>query len=328
MRFRIIFLPLLLLVIVPVASAQQDPSYSQYVMNGFLINPSMAGSDGYSTVSLTVRQQWLGLESPPATFAAAFQTRILSDSYISRSTSVRKKISRPTKGGRVGMGGYIFADRNGIMKRTGLQYSYAYHISLNNYRQLSFGLAAIAYQYFVDTDGAILSKYDDPLLNNYDRVVYIPDVNFGISYTTRRYYVGYAMHHLLRGMGMLGNTGNNQHSELGYYYLSGGYKFDVADDWMIEPSALIKSSDMLLKSVQMDISTRVYYKEDYWMGLSYRTNDAIVMLAGAKFDRYYMGFAYDFTLSDLRKKSFGTYELTLVAKFGDSARRYRWINRY
>lgn len=325
MRFRIIFLPLLILVIVPVASAQQDPSYSQYVMNGFLINPSMAGSDGYSTVSLTVRQQWLGLESPPATFAAAFQTRILSDSYISRSTSVRKKISRPTKGGRVGMGGYIFADRNGIMKRTGLQYSYAYHISLNNYRQLSFGLAATAYQYFVDKEGKYI---DDPWLDGYDQVVYIPDANFGISYTTRRYYVGYAMHHLLRGMGMLGNTGNNQHSELGYYYLSGGYKFDVADDWMIEPSALIKSSDMLLKSIQMDISTRVYYKEDYWMGLSYRTNDAIVMLAGAKFDRYYIGFAYDFTLSDLRTKSFGTYELTLVAKFGDSARRYRWINRY
>lgn len=328
MRFKILILPLLILFIVPVASAQQDPSYSQYVMNGFLINPSMAGSDGYSTVSLTVREQWLGLESPPATFAAAFQTRILSDSYISRSTSVRKKISRPTKGGRVGMGGYIFADRNGIMKRTGLQYSYAYHISMNNYRQLSFGLSATAYQYFVDTDGALLDKDDDPLLNNYDRVVYIPDANFGISYTTRRYYVGYAMHHLLRGMGMLGNSGNNQHSELGYYYLTGGYKFDVADDWIVEPSALIKSSDMLLKSVQMDISTRVYYKEDYWMGLSYRTNDAIVMLAGAKFDRYYLGFAYDFTLSDLRTKSYGTYELTLVAKFGESARRYRWINRY
>lgn len=329
MRFNKILLPLLMLVFVPVANAQQDPSYSQYVMNGFLINPSMAGGDGYSTFSLTVREQWVGLENSPATFAASFQTRILSDSYISRSTSVRKKISRPTKGGRIGMGGYIFHDRNGIMKRTGIHYSYAYHISMPNYRQLSFGLSAIAYQYFVDTEGALLSNTDDPIINNYDRVVYIPDANFGISFTTRQYYVGYSMHHLFRGMGMLGNTGNNKHSELGYYYLTGGYKINLpVDDWMVEPSVLVKSSDMLLKSVQMDVSTRVYYKDDYWMGLSYRTNDAVVLLAGAKFDRYYIGYACDFTLSDIRTQSFGTHELTVVAKFGESARRYKWINRY
>jgi type IX secretion system PorP/SprF family membrane protein len=331
MRFKKILLPLLILVMVPVASAQQFPTYSQYVMNGFLLNPSYAGSDGYSTFSFTAREQWVGLENAPSTFAAAFQTRILSDSYISKSTSVRRKMTRPTKGGRIGMGGYLFADRNGIMKRTGAQFSYAYHISLNNYRQLSFGLAATAYQYFVDKNGAFLPKeeYPDEWLDSYDAVVYIPDANFGVSYTTRNYYVGYSMNNLFRGLLMIGNKGNNSRSELGYYYLTGGYKFTLPDnDWMIEPSAMMKSSDMLFKSFQMDISTRVYYKEDYWMGLSYRTNDAIILLAGMKFDRYYLGYACDFTLSDIRKQSFGTHELTIVAKFGDSARRYRWINRY
>ena len=42
--------------------AQQVPMYSQYIMNGFLINPSIAGRDGYTTVNLTVREQWVGLE--------------------------------------------------------------------------------------------------------------------------------------------------------------------------------------------------------------------------------------------------------------------------
>jgi type IX secretion system PorP/SprF family membrane protein len=329
MRFNKILLPLLMLALVPAASAQQFPTYSQYVMNGFLLNPSYAGSDGYSTFSFTAREQWVGLESAPSTFAAAFQTRILSDSYISKSTSVRRKMTRPTKGGRIGMGGYIFADRNGIMKRTGAQFSYAYHITLTNYRQLSFGLSATAYQYFVDKDGAVLADNTDNFLDNYDQVVYIPDFNFGVSYTTRTYYIGYSMNNLLRGMLMIAKSGNNSRSELGYYYLTGGYKFTLPDnDWMIEPSAMIKSSDMLFKSIQGDISARVYYKEDYWMGLSYRTNDAIILLAGMKFDRYYLGYACDFTLSDIRTQSFGTHELTFVAKFGDSARRYRWINRY
>jgi type IX secretion system PorP/SprF family membrane protein len=331
MRLKKILLPALLVVLIPVASAQQTPQYSQYVMNGFLLNPSYAGSDGYSTFSLTAREQWVGLEDAPSTFAAAFQTRLLSDSYISKSTSVRKKINRPTKGGRVGIGGYLFADRNGIMKRTGAQFAYAYHLSMTNYRQLSFGLSVTAYQYFVDKSGALFpdDSNTDTWLENYDGVVYIPDANFGVSYMTRKYYIGYSMNNLLRGMLMIGNNGNNKHSELGYYYLTGGYKFDLpADDWRIEPSAMIKSSDMMFKSIQLDLTARVYYKDDYWLGLSYRPNDAIILLAGVKYDRYYIGYSCDFTLSDIRTQSYGTHEFTIVAKFGESARRYRWINRY
>ena len=30
--------------------------------------------------------------------------------------------------------------------------------------------------------------------------------------------------------------------------------------------------------------------------------------------------------TDIRKQSFGTHELTLAVKFGESARRYRWLN--
>lgn len=82
-----------------VAIAQQVPMYSQYIMNGFLINPSIAGRDGYTTVNLTVREQWVGMADAPSTYAASIQTRLLRDSYISKSTAVRKKLVRPTKGG-------------------------------------------------------------------------------------------------------------------------------------------------------------------------------------------------------------------------------------
>ena len=74
------------------AMGQQVPMYSQYIMNGFLVNPSFAGSDGYTTVNLTVREQWVGMAGAPSTYAASFQTRILKNSYISKSTSVRKNI--------------------------------------------------------------------------------------------------------------------------------------------------------------------------------------------------------------------------------------------
>ncbi|HUW92645.1 MAG TPA: type IX secretion system membrane protein PorP/SprF [Bacteroidales bacterium] len=330
MKVLKIIIMLMLLAMMPPVKGQQFPMYSQYLMNGFLLNPSYAGSDGYSTVGLTVREQWLGFPESPSTYAAAFQTRILRDSYITRSTSVRKKIDRPTKGGRVGVGGYLFSDRNGIMKRTGLQMAYAYHLPLSEERQLSFGLSLSAYQYFVDINGALMpDDVNDEFLNNYDQVVYIPDANFGISYATPKYYIGYSMTNLFRGTLMIGNGGENSNSQLGHYFLTGGVRFYIPEtEWMIEPAIMLKSSDMLFKAFQMDLTTRVYYKQEYWMGLSWRTNDAIILLTGFKVDRFYIGYAFDFTLSDIRSQTYGTHELTVLAKFGDSPRRYRWINKY
>jgi len=317
------------LAMVPVLSGQQFPMYSQYVMNGFLLNPSYAGSDYYTTFGLTVREQWLNLPNAPSTYAATFQTRILNDSYITRSTAVRKKIDRPTRGGRVGVGGYLFSDNNGIMHRTGLQVAYAYHLPLENDQQLSFGLSLSAYQYFVDISGAVMpDDVNDELLNNYDRVIYIPDANFGISYMTSRYYAGFSMTNLFRGALMIGNGGENGNSQLGHYFLTGGMRFYPAADWMIEPSVMLKSSDMVFKSMQLDLTGRVYYKEDYWLGLSYRTTDALVLLAGLKVDRFYLGYAFDFTFSEIRSYTYGSHELTILARFGDNPRRYRWINRY
>lgn len=311
--------------------SQQVPMYSQYVMNGYLVNPSFAGRDGYSTVTLTAREQWMGLAHNPSTYAASFQTRILRNSYISKSTSVKKKGVRPSKGSRVGTGGYIFNDNNGIMRRTGLQAIYAYHINLGKtegYRSnLSFGLAFTAYQFAVNTDNLIYDM-DDPLLNTYDRSVFIPDFNFGTSYTTSRYYVGFAMTNLFRGSLLFGDVKDSKRRELGHYYLTGGIKFPLSVNWMLEPSAYIKSSDMVFKSIQMDLTARVYYKEDYWAGVSWRTNDAIILLLGLKYDRFYFAYAFDFTLTDIRRQSFGTNELTVAIKFGESARRYRWINSF
>lgn len=332
---RKIFLAAAFVLMAANVAAQQVPMYSQYVMNGFLINPSLAGLDGYTAFNLTIREQWVGIGDAPATYAASFQTRILKNSYISRGTSVKKKVIKPTKGGNVGLGGYVFNDRNGIMRRTGILAAYAYHLQVGQRgtlpSYLSLGLAGTFYQYAIDLNGnLLLTDLDDDFLNSYDRVIYIPDFNFGATYSNEKFYVGFAMSSLSRGSILLSNQGDNRRSEMGHYFLTGGAKFPIpgAPDWVLQPSALIKSSDMLFKSVQMDLTARIYYKEDYWVGLSYRTNDAIIALLGIKYDRFHFAYAFDFALTDIRKQSFGSHEITLAVKFGESARRYRWINAF
>jgi len=220
-QIRSVIAASIIVLITGIAEAQQVPMYSQYIMNGFLINPSFAGRDGYTSVNLTVREQWTGMAQSPSTYALSFQTRILKNSYISKSTSVKKKLVKPTRGGQVGIGAYLFDDNNGIMHRTGMQAAYAYNIPLGNEddennRNLSFGLALIAYNYSIKTDGLIYDQ-DDPYLNNYDKSVFIPDFNFGVSYSTPKYYVGIAMTNLLRGSVTFFNESKTDYTELGHF---------------------------------------------------------------------------------------------------------------
>jgi type IX secretion system PorP/SprF family membrane protein len=331
MRYlRSIVYSIVLLLISVVADAQQVPTYSQYIMNGFLINPSLAGRDGYTTVNLTIREQWIGMQGAPSTYAASFQSSLLENSFISKAPSVRKKIIRPSKSTKVGFGGYVFNDKNGIMRRTGIQAAYAYHIPMGQsggvQNSLSFGLAVVAYQYAINTDGFLYSYNDDPYMSSYDKSVFIPDFNFGVSYANKNFYTGFSMTNILRGSLVFANSYDNKRTELGNYYLTGGVNIPLNNDWTIKPSAFIKSSDMFFKTIQLDLTSRVYYKEDYWAGLSYRTSDAIIFLMGLRYDKFYFGYAYDFILSDINTQTIGSMEITLAVKFGESKRRYRWIN--
>src|SRR6056297_3039664 len=152
MRYRgIIVMVYLVFAVAGHVQAQQVPLYSQYMLNGFLLNPAIAGAEGYTAVNLTAREQWIGFKDAPGTYALSFQTRLLKNSYISRNSSVRKRRRYSSRSGNVGLGGYIFNDRNGAVERTGIKASYAYHIFMQN-SQLSFGLSLTAYQFRLDDD--------------------------------------------------------------------------------------------------------------------------------------------------------------------------------
>ena len=306
---------------------QQPPVYSQYMMNGFLFNPATAGSDGYNSINVTAREQWLGLPQSPSTQSVSFQTRLLKTSYISKSTSVRRKMKRPTRSGRVGVGGHFFTDRNGLVRRTGIQLTYAYHIPLDK-AQLSFGLTAVGYQFDLNEQG-FYDSYDpnDPLLMSYDRVVYIPDANFGVYYRARDYWAGFSVTSLFGSAFKIGVQGENNYTMHRYLYLTGGYNYEINNNLAIQPTVLLKSPDYF-RSYQMDISGRLVYQNSYWGGLSYRTPDAMIIFAGLKLDNFYFGYAFDYTLSSIRKYTLGSHEFMFAVKFGESARRYRWLSGY
>jgi hypothetical protein len=79
---------------------------------------------------------------------------------------------------------------------------------------------------------------------------------------------------------------------------------------------------------QADMGLTYVYKQSFWTGLSYRTSKALIANVGIKYQNMFFGYAFDFTLQEIQRITYGTHEITLALKFGDNARRYRWLDRY
>ena len=315
----------ILFMILPLAAgAQQMPLYSQYVMNGYMINPAIAGSDGYTSFNLTARQQWVGFKDAPATQSFSFQTRILRKSYVIKRKSINNRSLKPSSKGRVGLGGFLYNDRNGAVDRTGLQFSYAYHIFVRE-TQLSFGLSAGIFQFRV-RDDQITFLDPDPIAGSLNKVIYVPDANLGFYMLNGKYFAGISVNQLFQSYLKLGNRTLEEYKMIRHYYLMGGYRFGMGQDFDIEPAGLLKATEK--KAFQLDFGAKLYFREDYWAGIMYRTSGDIIFLAGIRYNQFYFGYAFDYSTSNIRRYSYGSHEVVLALKLGDNARRYRWLQRY
>ncbi len=307
------------------AWSQQVPLYSQYMLNGFLLNPAAAGSEGYTAVNLTAREQWVGMRNGPGTYALSFQTRVIKNSYISKNSSVKRRQRMGSRSGKVGLGAYVFNDRNGAVERIGLKGTYAYHLNFAR-SQLSFGLSFVAYQFRLDDELIRLADPDDEMWLGAHKTVLIPDADMGVYYTARQYWAGFSIDQLFESVLKIGDSGYDRYKMERNYYLMGGYDFELNREITLTPSALLKFAEN--GKLQADIGAKCFYQQQFWGGLSYRTGHAVIVMAGVSVDQLIFGYAFDIGLNSIMKHSYGTHEFTIIAKFGDNARRYRWLNRF
>jgi len=306
---------------------QQLPLYSQYLYNKFLINPAVAGSDGYTSLNLTAREQWVGYAGAPRTFSVSWQTRVLKKKFSIRQTRSKREVFRPQTDGRVGFGGYVFSDRNGLIQRTGFQASYAYHTWVEKSTQLSFGLALTGYYYKIDEKQINFEDPNEPWLNNdLRRGIFVPDVAFGISVLNAKYSFGFSATQLSEASAKIGGPGYKNFTMSRQYYLFGSYDFSQGANNVIQPSFLVQMSEQWKPQVDMGVS--YFYNEGFWAGLAYRTSGALIANIGFKYQNIYFGYAFDYTLQEIQRITYGTHEITIAVKFGDSARKYRWLDRY
>lgn len=320
--------------------AQQTPRFSQYVMNEFVINPAVAGADGRTSINLSLRKEWVGFSrNSPETFSFSAQTRILKSPFkVLRRGSVNRLRERSK--GRIGFGGNLFTDKNGAIRRTGLETTYAYHIT-GNTSQLSFGLTASLIQLkFNSSDMVFKDNSTEAMQSVINQSAYMPDFGFGFNYLNNSFHIGASVSHIFESPLVLGDS-DYKSADVGYkrnYFLIAALHKEFANnpDWQYEPSVFVKLYNLFDfkggysdPGSQVDFSYKIFYLNKYWLGATVRTNaDFGVMMGFKTLKELYISYAFDYGNNELSKNSYGSHEIVLSKKFGDTARRYLWLDRY
>ena len=299
-RLNFIILIALCLVFIKPINAQQAPYYTQYMFNDYLINPAIAGTSNNFKIRANSRIQWIGITDSPRTMSISGYG--------------------PYKEKEMGYGGYIYNDVTGPESRLSLGGTYAYNIAISDAWRISGGLSFGIMQYKLD--GTIMNFDDelyDPVMSDGVESRIVPDATLGLYAWTTYYFVGISAHQLLGNKyniheetdSMQGVSRLTQH-----LYLAGGANFILNRDFHLSPTVLIKYTNPGL--IQAEINAKVTYQRIVWGGISYRTGDAIAVMAGYNYEnKIYIGLAYDITVSDLRRYSNGTIEVMIGYQFNN-----------
>jgi type IX secretion system PorP/SprF family membrane protein len=269
--------------------AQQVPLTSQYMFNNYLLNPAEAGTVDALSIALSARTQWVGFDGSPRT----------------QFFSAHSKI-----GDKMGVGGFVYNDKTGPITAQGVQLSYAYHLTINEEAKLSFSLAGLLLSHGIYQSQLTPEDSDDDAITTLNTNSTSADINFGALYYTEKYKVGISSPQLLQSKTYTNTSGSEESQSGRHYYLFGEYNFAIKDKISVIPSTLIKYVEG--SPFQFDLSARGVYADKYWVGLSYRYNNSMVVLAGLNCKDFSFGYSYDYTITAMNAKSSGGHEIFLA----------------
>lgn len=276
------------------AFAQQDELFSQYMFNKLLINPAYAGSREVFTVDVLSRYQWVGIDGAPNTTSVAFHTL--------------------TANKRVGLGAYIYSDDIGPTTDLDMMLTYSYRVQTRK-GWFSFGLqGGIKYSDF-DWD-EINTQYSDVLYDPDDVRKMVFDVNFGVYYQTSRFFAGLSSKQLLENeygsFDVVTTESSYTSFELlsRHFYGMTGFAIPINDKMTFRPSTMARYVENA--PFQMDFNASIIFNDIFWVGVSYRTSNAVVFLTEFQIAKTWrLGYSFDLYLNELQTYNNGTHEFRL-----------------
>jgi type IX secretion system PorP/SprF family membrane protein len=234
----------------------------------------------------------------------------------------------------VGIGAYVYNDRNGNSFRQGGQATFAYHIPLSENsrffmkerdieRQLSFGVSAKVNHYnFSDRLFNNPINQNDPVISNdgRDKGFYF-NANFGTYLLWDNFFLGLSGTNLIPTKMVEMGEGEPVPPATGFFFT--GYDIDLDYNMTLEPAIMFKMNEWGNK--QLDINLKFMQtlpdNEDfsYWLQACYRNGldsgnaQALSLspMGGIRYKGFHLAYAYALGLTGINRHNYGSHEIML-----------------
>lgn len=270
--------------------AQVNNFQSVYYQNQYLSNPAMAGLDKGLILNFAYRQQLNGLPG-----SAKLQN--LSGDY--------------GVGNNVGIGLIINNEKTGLISRTRVMGSYAYHLPVSENSKLHFGLSLGLNNTYLDYS-AIIGDSGDQEAELFNRRPLYVDGDLGIAYTVKNLTVQGAVPNL-KTVFFKDNQNQDIITNTTIFYTAISYKILTDNNLNFEPKLAYRGvrgfNHILDAGVNVDMP-------DYHLNFTglYHTNKSITAAVGLDLSAVGLFLAFSTNNSSLNQSSNNNVELGLRLK--------------
>ena len=277
--------------------AQQNTfSYNQYADNLTPVNPAYSLLDKAGNVNILGRRQFVGLDGAP--------------------TSLLMSASFPLESIGAAAGIFLVNDKFAVENQTEVNAFFAKSIQLTGNSFLSVSLNAGVRSYIAN-----YSTLDpnDPVFSSDVRETK-PNIGFGVMFFSDNYYVGVSVPEL--SFRNLGSASVLQANYLrSHYYFCGGLLAKINDDIQFKPATLV--SYLQGSPVVADISGTFYLKEEFGLGVNYRTNKQVAGIISVNANSFKVGYSYQFGTSSTNLGGYNnaTHEVSISYRWGADLQR-------
>lgn len=278
------------------AEAQQLELTNLYNQNLFVVNPAFAGDHGYAVAHMFHRQQWSGVSGAPASSLFTIHSPL---------------------GEKNAIGGYVSADRAGLLERFSASGTYVYTVKINEEHKLGFGLGLGFYQNSINYSNIrIYDQTDDLVLNGGAITGSTFNADFGLRYSYKGLNVGISTPQIAETKVNynLINDEEGRFDLVRHYTLNASYAIPVKEDWTVTPLAFARYANGV--PVSFDASATVDWKDKVWIGGGYRHGAGIMAFTGIKIaNQLSAAYSFEFSGNGMASYSGGSHEIMIGYHF-------------